>query len=191
LLYHRDFVRNLRCRNDIPVSMGSTVPLAELVRSLGSGSIPRHSRGGLHLGLQEGCSRVGLKFAGFSLGLLFFSLSSLHAAPVLRLSSSTVGPISLAAAGATNTQVLEAFNAGDGNLALSFSSSVPWVSASPGAPRTCRTLLTAVGKTCSTIQLSINTTGLPQGLSTRILTVSDPNAVDAPQTVTVTVRIGP
>ena len=37
---------------------------------------------------------------------------------------------------------------------------------------------------------SINTTGLPQGLSTGILTVKDPNAVDAPQTVTVTVRVG-
>jgi uncharacterized protein (TIGR03437 family) len=133
---------------------------------------------------------VGLKFTGLPLGVLFFSLSSLYAAPVLRLSSNTVGPLAIATAGVTNTQTIEAYNAGDGSLALTFSTSAPWISATAGAPRTCRTIIIAVGKTCSTIQLAVNTTGLPQGLSTAILTVSDPNAVDAPQTVTVTVRVG-
>lgn len=109
---------------------------------------------------------------------------------MLRLSSTTIGPLALPSAGATSTQTLDAYNAGDGSLNLTVSSSAPWVTARLGESRGCRTILTAVGKTCSTIQVTINTTGLPQGLSTGIVTVSDPNAVDAPQTVTVTVRIG-
>ena len=36
----------------------------------------------------------------------------------------------------------------------------------------------------------MNTASLPAGISTGIVTVSDPNAVDAPQTITVTVQIG-
>ena len=66
---------------------------------------------------------MGLKFTGLPLGILFFSLSSLQAAPVLRLSSSTVGPLAIATAGVTNTQTIEAYNAGDGSLALTFSTS--------------------------------------------------------------------
>jgi uncharacterized protein (TIGR03437 family) len=135
---------------------------------------------------------VGLKFPVLhSFGFLLISSSVLAAAPVLRLSTATIGPLALASAGATNTQTLEVFNAGDGSLNLSVASSASWVTTSPGASRPCRTILTAVGQTCATLQVAVNTAGLPQGTSTAILTVSDPNAVDAPQTITVTVRIGP
>jgi uncharacterized protein (TIGR03437 family) len=133
---------------------------------------------------------VGLKSAVYSLGFLLLSNTVLQAAPILRLSTATIGPVVLGTAGVTNTQTVEAFNAGDGSLNLAVTSSVPWVTTSLGQSRQCRTIITAVGQTCSTIQVNINTTGLPQGVSTGILTVSDPNAVDAPQTVTVTVRIG-
>jgi len=133
---------------------------------------------------------VGLKFAALPLGFLLFSFSPLHAAPVLRLSSNTIGPLAIASAGVTNTQTIEAFNAGDGSLALTFTTSAPWISATLGAPRACRILITGFGRNCSIIQLAVNTTGLPPGVSTAILTVNDPNAVDAPQTVTVTVRVG-
>jgi uncharacterized protein (TIGR03437 family) len=128
---------------------------------------------------------VGLRRAG----LLLVFLSSLQAAPMLRLVSSTVGPVSLAVAGPANTQTMEAYNAGDGALSLSFGSSVTWVTAALGAPRNCTT--TQAVKTCLTIQFNINSAGLPAGVSTGIVTVSDPNAVDAPQTVAVVVRVGP
>lgn len=108
---------------------------------------------------------------------------------MLRLGSATIGPIPVAAAGPSTTQVLEAYNAGDGALALTFESD-SWISASLGSTRGCHTLIEAVGKTCLTINVTINTAGLPQGLTTGTLTVKDPNAVDAPQTVTVTVRVG-
>jgi len=133
---------------------------------------------------------VGLKSAVYSIGFLLFSNSLLNAAPTLRLSSTTIGPLAFATAGGTSAQSLDAFNAGDGLLNLTVSSSASWITAKLGASRPCRTILTAVGKTCSAIDVTVNTTGLPTGVSTGILTVSDPNAVDAPQTVTVTVRIG-
>jgi uncharacterized protein (TIGR03437 family) len=133
---------------------------------------------------------VGLKSAVFSLGFLFFSNSISHAAPVLRLSSATIGPIAFASAGGTNVQTVEIFNAGDGNLNPTFTSSATWITTAPGAGRSCRTILSAIGLPCSTVVVTINTVGLPQGISTGILTVSDAGAVDAPQTITVTVRIG-
>jgi uncharacterized protein (TIGR03437 family) len=133
---------------------------------------------------------VGLKSAISSIGFLFLFHSILPAAPMLRLSSATIGPILLPSAGATNTQILDAFNAGDGALNLSFSTNAPWLSARLGEPRPCRTILSSVGQNCSTIQVTIATAGLPAGLNTATLTVSDPNAVDAPQTVTVVIRIG-
>jgi uncharacterized protein (TIGR03437 family) len=133
---------------------------------------------------------VGLKSVFPPFVFLIFSNTILQAAPMLRLSSATIGPLAVASAGVTNNQTLEAFNAGDGSLNLKVDSSAPWITTTMGAQRNCRTILTAVGQTCSTIQVAINTTGLPAGVSTGFLTISDPNAIDAPQTVTVTVRVG-
>jgi uncharacterized protein (TIGR03437 family) len=118
---------------------------------------------------------------------------SLQAAPTLRLANTTVGPLQLAAAGATNTQTLEAYNAGDGTLPqLTFTASASWVTASAGAPRTCTTVSPSNTKTCTPITFTINTGGLPPGLSSATVTVSGDSAtVDAPQTVVVLVRIGP
>jgi len=125
----------------------------------------------------------------FSLGLVLFSVTGLHAAPVLRLGTAVVGPIAVASAGPSATQTIEVYNAGDGAFSLTFDSD-SWISAKIGANQTCRTFINAIGKTCSTIQVTVNTASLPQGVTTGFLTVKDPNAVDAPQTVTVTVRVG-
>ena len=43
---------------------------------------------------------------------------------------------------------------------------------------------------CTPLQLALNTASLPAGMATGIVTVFDPNAVDAPQTITVTVQMG-
>jgi uncharacterized protein (TIGR03437 family) len=99
--------------------------------------------------------------------------------------------VQLASAGATNTQTLEAYNAGDGSLSLTFASSAPWVSASVGAPRSCVTVTPSNTRTCTPITFTINSSGLPQGLSSAVVTVSgDASTIDAPQTVVVLVRIG-
>jgi uncharacterized protein (TIGR03437 family) len=100
------------------------------------------------------------------------------ATPALGLSSTVVGPIAVAPGTNVPKQVLNVFNAGDGVLSLTVTidPSVTWVSAS----------LTPTGN----IQFSFQTASLARGLYTAQVTVADPNALNSPQSVTVTVQIG-
>ena len=107
---------------------------------------------------------------------------------MLRLAATTVGPIAIPTGTSSASRTVEAYNAGDGALSLSVSSSASWIVATVGTPRSCTT--TTDSKSCIPIQLALATGSLAAGLSTGIVTVSDPNAVDAPQTITVTVRLG-
>ena len=107
---------------------------------------------------------------------------------MLRLATSTVGPISVAV-GTSASETVEAYNAGDGTLAPKLTvASATWLAASVGAPRQCSTINTAAS--CIPLQFALNTSALAAGSYTGIVTVSDPNAVDAPQTITVTVQVG-
>ncbi|HTP33546.1 MAG TPA: hypothetical protein VMJ75_15310 [Candidatus Acidoferrales bacterium] len=132
------------------------------------------------MGLKNDCS-----FAALAASFLFFPGFSI-AAPMLRLVSSTIGPVSIATGTNGAAQTVEAYNAGDGSLNLSLSSSVSWIAASVGTPRSCTTRT----GTCIPLQFALNTSPLPAGITTGIVTVSDPNAVDSPQTITVTVQMG-
>ena len=119
----------------------------------------------------------------------FLGAAALSAAPRLRLVSSTVGPVSIAQGTNGATQTVEAYNAADGTLTLSFTSSVSWIAVTSGAQRACST--TTAAALCTPLQFALNTSALPAGPPvTGIVTVSDPNAVDAPQTITVTAQIG-
>jgi uncharacterized protein (TIGR03437 family) len=114
----------------------------------------------------------------------------LQAAPMLRLVNTAVVAVPLPVGGNGGTQIVEAYNAGDGSLSLSNPvSSVPWIATSVGSPRTCTT--TKASATCLPIQLALNTSALAAGTYTGSVTVNGSNVVDAPQTITVTVRIGP
>jgi uncharacterized protein (TIGR03437 family) len=130
---------------------------------------------------------LSLRFSLLTLTTVCFT-GFLQAAPMLRLASATVGPISVSPGANGPAQTVEAYNAGDGALNLSLKSSVEWIAATAGAPRAC----TGVGTsgTCIPLQIALNTSGLAAGMQTGIVTVSDPNAVDAPQTITVTVQVG-
>ena len=112
--------------------------------------------------------------------------ASLAAAPKLRLVSSTVGPLSITLGANGAVQTVEAYNAGTGTLALSASSSVAWVTPAVGSSRAC----TGRTGTCVPVQLALQTASLARGSYTGTVTISDPNAVDAPQTVMVTVQLG-
>ncbi len=115
----------------------------------------------------------------------------LHAAPMLRLATTAVVPAPLPAGANGGTQIVEAYNAGDGSLALSGNptSSVPWITTSYGSPRACTT--TSASTTCIPLQLVLNTSSLAAGTYTGSVTVNGAsNVIDAPQTITVTVRIG-
>jgi uncharacterized protein (TIGR03437 family) len=100
-----------------------------------------------------------------------------EAAPVLRLSTSAV-VIETAVGTNPPPQTITASNAGDGTLSLS-------ISVAAGAP-----WLTGATMSGNTIQFTFNTAALARGVYTATATVSDPNAIDAPQTVTVTVQVG-
>jgi len=117
-------------------------------------------------------------------------LSSLEATPMLRLVSATVGPLSIAPGANGINQTIEAYNAGDGTLALTPTSSVSWITASVGAARTCTT--TTAATSCVPLIFALNTASLAASATayTGIVTVTAPNTVDAPQTITVTVLIG-
>lgn len=118
---------------------------------------------------------------------LLFS-GALSAAPLLRLVSTTVGPVSVAQGSNGAAQTVEVYNAGDGALSPKLFSSVSWITTSVGSPRAC----SSRPGTCTPLQISLNTSGLAAGMSTGIVTVADNNTsvVDAPQSITVTVAIG-
>lgn len=118
--------------------------------------------------------------------LAALAAGGLCGAPKLRLVDTTVGPVSVAVGAGGATQTVEAYNAGDGNLALTLSSSASWINPSVGAARACRLR----AGNCLPLQLALQTASLAKGVYTGIVTVSDPNAVDAPQTITVTVQMG-
>jgi len=110
--------------------------------------------------------------------------------PMLRLVSATVGPLSIVPGSNGINQTVEAYNAGAGSLALSVSSSVSWITPSVGAAGACQT--TSAATSCVPLILGLNTASLAASATayTGIVTVTAPNTVDAPQTITVTVEIG-
>jgi uncharacterized protein (TIGR03437 family) len=134
---------------------------------------------------------VGLRsLTSVSLFFFFSSLvlctANLNAAPALRLSTAAVGPVSIAVGANGSAPAVEAYNAGDGTLALSVAGSVSWLAASIGPARPC----TMRDGTCLPVQIALQTAGLARGTYTGVVTVRAPNAVDAPQDITVTVQMG-
>ena len=109
-----------------------------------------------------------------------------EAAPVLRLASATVGPVSVAAGQNGPAQTIEAFNAGDGALSLSLTSSAEWAAVATGTGRPCTTR----AGSCIPVNINLQTASLAAGIHTARVTVSDPIAADAPQEITVTVQMG-
>lgn len=82
--------------------------------------------------------------------------------------------------------MVEAFNIGDGDLALALTSNAPWLSGWVGEPTGC----TLRGGLCTPLHVALATASLEKGRYTGLITVADPNAIDAPQTITVTVQVG-
>ena len=139
---------------------------------------------------------MGLKLVRLAIfpALAMVGMSTLAAQsgslPMLRLVSATVGPVSIIPGANGISQTVEAYNAGAGTLLLSVSSSVPWITPSVGTPRACTT--TSAATSCVPLIFGLNTASLAASATayTGIVTVTAPNTVDAPQTITVTVEIG-
>jgi uncharacterized protein (TIGR03437 family) len=118
--------------------------------------------------------------------LLALLVPALDAAPKLRLTTAVVGPVSIAVGSNGQAQKVEAYNGGDGTLSLTASVNVAWLTAAVGSPAPC----TSRPGTCLPINIGLQTAALPGGMQTASVTVTDPNAVDAPQTITVSVQMG-
>ena len=120
-----------------------------------------------------------------SVCLLFFS-TAVSAAPMLRLSNSVVTAQILAGTTAA-AQTLQAYNMGTGTISVSASVSppVPWLVVAVG-----QVPCSYPGGVCDPIQFTFNTASLADGNYTASVTVSDPNAVDSPQVVIVTLQVG-
>lgn len=119
--------------------------------------------------------------------LLLLGLAGcVSAAPRLRLSTAAVGPINFAVGAAGPLQTVEAYNIGDGELALSATTTATWLQVSIGEAGNCAQR----SGICTPVRLELNTQGLPKGAHTGVVNISDPNALDAPQFLTVTVQAG-
>ena len=83
------------------------------------------------------------------------------------------------------TQIVDAFNVGGGSLNLQASSSAPWLVPTVGAQTFC-----SLRGACIPVQIALQTSSLAAGTYNGTVTIADPNAVDAPQFVTVTAQVG-
>ncbi len=119
-------------------------------------------------------------------GLLFLlgCSTALTAAPRLQLNQ-TAFTVSVTQGSNGAAQTATATNTGTGSLNLAVKSSVTWLSPNVGAATTC-----SLQGTCTPINIALQTASLAKGIYTGIVTVSDTNAIDAPQTITVTAQVG-
>jgi uncharacterized protein (TIGR03437 family) len=119
--------------------------------------------------------------------LILFS-TAVSAAPMLRLSNSVV-TVHAAVRATAASQTLQAFNAGDGTLSLSVAvtPAISWLALSILPPLTCPAYFNG---SCNPIQFTFTSAGLAPGSYTARVTLSDPNAIDSPQVVIVTLFVG-
>jgi len=118
--------------------------------------------------------------------LIFLGLSATASAAPRLVLSQTAFTVSIAPGANGPSQSVDAANLGDGSLNLSVASSVNWLAPTVGAAHPC----SGGTGTCVTVQIALQTSSLAKGTFTGRVTISDPNAVDAPQFVTVTVQVG-
>jgi uncharacterized protein (TIGR03437 family) len=116
-----------------------------------------------------------------------FSLP-LFAAPKLRLTNASVF-LKQSPGVASPNQTIYAYNIGDGslNLSLSISPKRAWLTASVGPSEPC----SSSAAVCIPLRFGLQTSNLAPGAHTAEIAVSDPNAADAPQIVTLTVQVDP
>ena len=118
----------------------------------------------------------------FFLPLLF--VSGLSAAPRLNLFQSSL-TVSVPVGTNGTPYSLDTFNIGSGTLNLQASSSVAWLVATVGTSQVC-----GLRGGCYPVSIAFQTASLTAGTYTAVVTLSDPNAVDSPQYITVTAQVG-
>lgn len=116
--------------------------------------------------------------------LVFVLASVMNAAPRLSLTQTAlVVPITQGSKGPTQT--IDAFNIGSGTLSLTATSNVTWLAPTVGTAQTC-----GLRGGCYPITIALNTSSLATGSYTGSILLADAGALDAPQTISVTVNVG-
>jgi uncharacterized protein (TIGR03437 family) len=110
----------------------------------------------------------------------------LFAAPQLRLTNASIF-VKQSAGVSSSTQAVYAYNIGDGALNLSISTppDSTWIVASVGASEPCPS--SPAG--CIPLRFTLQTSNLAPGTHTAEIEIFDRNALDAPQTITLTVQV--
>jgi hypothetical protein len=103
---------------------------------------------------------------------------SITAAPGIHLSRTKLNFGSLTSGTVTNPQVVSITNSGSGTLNWNISVDVPWLICTPG-----------LGTGNGTILAAINSAGLTLGTYTGKVIISSPNAINSPQSVSVTLKV--
>jgi uncharacterized protein (TIGR03437 family) len=119
-------------------------------------------------------------------GLLAACAATLQAAPQLQLAATSLAQVTAAAGANGPTQSVDAENVGSGSLNLTVTASASWISPTVGSSHTC----TSGKGTCLPIQIALNTSSLAAGTYAGLVQVYDPNAINAPQNINVSVQIG-
>lgn len=122
----------------------------------------------------------------FPLGISILTLAAgLSAAPRLRvLPPSSFASVPVASGANGPTIGVDTTNLGTGALQLQLSSSVTWLVPTVGTVHTCGF------SQCTPVSIALATSSLANGEYTGFVTVADPDALDAPQTITITVEVG-
>ena len=118
----------------------------------------------------------------FFVPLLF--VSGLSATPRLNLIQTALA-VSVPTGTNGPKYTLDTFNIGSGTLSLQASSSVPWLVPTVGTSQVC-----GLRGGCYPVSIAFQTASLAAGTYTGVITLSDPNAIDSPQYITVTAQVG-
>lgn len=119
--------------------------------------------------------------------IVLFALSaSLCAASQLSLSTTSLGPIQVLPGSNGTSQTVQAENVGSGSLSLTAAVSDSWLAATVGSAQTCPG---GKGGTCNPVTIALNTASLAAGVYTGYVSLTDPNAIDSPQQIAVTVNV--
>jgi uncharacterized protein (TIGR03437 family) len=107
------------------------------------------------------------------IGLTLSLAAAAWAAPKLRLSTTTVGPIFITQGQNGTTQSIDAANLGDGAFNFTATSTVTWTNVTFGVPHAC-----TASSSCVPVNIGLTTSALARGTYTGVVTL------------TVTVQIG-
>jgi uncharacterized protein (TIGR03437 family) len=116
--------------------------------------------------------------------LFLLFAASLSATPRLNLAATSV-TVPVAQGSNGPTQYIDAFNIGDGKLNLTATSNVTWLVPTVGSLTVC-----GLRPACYPITIALQTSSLATGSYSGVLTLTDSNALDSPQNITVTAEIG-